>query len=176
MDETKIKALRDLIHSAQNSIHSAKKILNSLLNEDEENGDLWLSTDGLSSYMSGSDKIVEWVFTWESMLWSDGNIYPIPQNYASKSLLVQWSRIKAMINPSGKIVYKIIGEIPYETKIGLITKNGDKYQITTDTKTYSVLLAAITFHHCNVGDTVSIRVPEGKDATYAVIESVIPKA
>ena len=59
--------------------------------------------------------------------------------------------------------------------MGIITKNGEKYQIATDTKVYNVLLAAITFHHCNVGDTVSIRIPEGKDATYAVIETVIPK-
>lgn len=34
MDEQKVKALRDLIHSAQNSINSAKKILASMLNED----------------------------------------------------------------------------------------------------------------------------------------------
>lgn len=175
MDEQKIKALRDLIHSAQNSIHSAKKILNSLLWDDEGSW-LELDTDGLESYNSGDDRIVEWVFTGESMLGSDGNMYPVPQNYASKSLLVQWSKLKALINPNGKIVYKIIGEIPFESKVGIITKNGEKYQITTDTKTYNVLLAAITFHHCNVWDTVSIRVPEGKEATYAVIETVIPKS
>jgi hypothetical protein len=175
MDEQKIKALRDLIHSAQNSIHSAKKILNSLLWEDEEN-DMWLSTDGLSTYTSGDDRVVEGVFTGESMLGSDGNMYPVPQNYASKSLLVQWSKLKALIHPSGKIVYKIIGEIPYESKVGIITKNGEKYQITTEVRTYNVLLAAITFHHCDVWDTVSIRVPEWKDATYAVIESIIPKS
>lgn len=175
MDEQKIKALRDLIHSAQNSIHSAKKILNSLLWEDEEN-DMSLSTDGLSTYTSGDDRVVEGVFTGESMLGSDGNMYPVPQNYASKSLLVQWSKLKALIHPSGKIVYKIIGEIPYESKVGIITKNGEKYQITTEVRTYNVLLAAITFHHCDVWDTVSIRVPEWKDATYAVIESIIPKS
>lgn len=172
MDEQKIKALRDLIHSAENSIHSAKKILNSFLWEDEEGS---VDMSGLSSYNSGWDKVVEGVFTGEAMLGSDGNIYPIPQNYASKSLLVQGSKIKAIIHPNGKIIYKIIGEIPFETKVGLITKNGEKYQITTDTKTYNVLLAAITFHHCNVGDSVTLRVPEWKDATYAVIETVIPK-
>lgn len=59
--------------------------------------------------------------------------------------------------------------------MGIVTKNGEKYAITTDKKTYNVLLAAITFHHCDVGDTVSIRIPEGKDATYAVIEAVVPK-
>ncbi len=58
MDEQKIKALRDLIHSAQNSINSAKKILSSLLSEDGEDT-LDLDTTGLSTYSSGSDKIVE---------------------------------------------------------------------------------------------------------------------
>lgn len=173
MDDQKIKALRDLIHSAQNSISSAKKILNSLAGDDWSEIDI--STDGLHSYEDGGDKIIEWVFTGESMLGSDGNIYPVPQNYSSKSLLVQGSKLKAIIQPNGKILYKIIGEIPYESKVGIITKNGEKYSITTDTKSYNVLLAAITFHHCNVGDTVSIRIPEWKDATYAVIEAVVPK-
>jgi protein involved in polysaccharide export with SLBB domain len=174
MDDQKIKALRDLIHSAQNSISSAKKILNSILWEDGDWG-MELSTDGLSSYQEGDEKIIEGVFTGDSMLGSDGNIYPVPQNYSSKSLLVQGSKLKAIIQPNGKIVYKIIGEIPYESKLGIVTKNWEKYSITTDTKTYNVLLAAVTFHHCDVGDTVSIRIPEWKDATYAVIESVVPK-
>jgi hypothetical protein len=94
------------------------------------------------------------------MLASDGNTYPVPQNYASKSLLVQGSRLKATIDESGRIKYKIISEIPYTTEIGVITKNGEKYQITTDIKTYNVLVAAITFHKCNIGDTVTIRIPE----------------
>lgn len=174
MDDQKIKALRDLIHSAQNSISSAKKILNSLLWE-ESDTPLDLSTEGLSSYQHWEEKIIEWVFTWESMLGSDGNIYPVPHNYSSKSLLVQWSKLKAIVQTSGKILYKIIGEIPYESKIGIVTKNGEKYSITTESKTYNVLLAAVTFHHCDVGDTVSIRIPEWKDATYAVIESIVPK-
>lgn len=83
--------------------------------------------------------------------------------------------MKATIEPNGRIKYKIIGEIPFETKIGIVTKNGEKYQINTSDKSYHVLMAAITFHKCEVGDTVSIRVPEGKDATYAVIEAIIPK-
>lgn len=77
--------------------------------------------------------------------------------------------------PNGKINYKIIEEIEYETKIGVVTKAGEKYQITTDSKTYNVLMAAITFHKCNIGDTVNIRIPKGKEATYAVIENIIPK-
>lgn len=175
METQQIKALKDLLYSAQNSINSAKKILSIYLDEEGSDEDIGFDTHGLSSYSSGNDMIIEWVFTGEAMLGSDGNIYPVPQNYASKSLLVQGSKLKATIQTSGKILYKIIEEIPHELKTGIITKNWEKYQITTDTKTYNVLLAAITFHHCSIGDTVTIRIPEWKDATYAVIESIIPK-
>lgn len=88
---------------------------------------------------------------------------------------MQGSRLKAIIHPHGKITYKIIEEIPYETMLGIITKSGEKYQITTDSKTYNVLMAAITFHKCSLGDTVSIRIPKGKTATFAVIENLVPK-
>lgn len=176
-DETKIKALRDLINSAQASINSAKKILSSLIWEESPDmkDDILVDSSWMNHYQLGDSQIVEWVFTWEAMLWPDGNTYPVPQNYASKSLLVQWSKLKAIIEPTGKIKYKIIWEIPFETKIGVVTKNGEKYQITTDEKSYNVLMAAITFHKCEIGDTVSIRIPEWKDATYAVIEAIIPK-
>ncbi len=175
-DNTKeLKALRDLIHSAQGSIYSAKKILATLLGEDTSWEWVDFDTGWLMSYNSWELQIVEWVFTWENMLWPDGNIYPVPQNYASKSLLVQWSRLKAIIETNGRIKYKIIEEIPFDTQVWIVTKNGEKYQVVTDIKSYNVLMAAITFHKCSVWDTVSIRIPEWKDATYAVIEAIIPK-
>ncbi len=175
-DENKIKALRDLINTAQSSINSAKKILQSLLGENTWT-DIDFSSDiqWLSEYTSEDSQIVEWVFTWEWMLGTDGNMYPVPQNYASKSLLVQGSKLKAIIEKSGRIKYKIISEIPYTSLLWVITKNGEKYQISTEHKSYNVLVAAITFHKCTIGDTVTIRVPEWKEATYAVIEAIIPK-
>ena len=174
VQEKQIKALRDLIHSAENSIRSARKMLDTLIGDTPKDT---FDTSGieLNSYQAGDDKIVEGVFTGDSMLGPDGSVYPVPQNYSSKSLLVQWSRLKATIDTNGAIKYKIIEEIPFETSMGIVTKNGDKYEITTDTKTYRVLMAAITFHKCSVWDTVSIRTPKWKDATYAVIESIIPK-
>ncbi len=175
-DNTKeLKALRDLIHSAQGSIYSAKKILATLLGEESSWEWIEFDTGWLMTYNSWDLQIVEWVFTGEGMLGPDWNTYPVPQNYASKSLLVQGSRLKAIIEWNGRIKYKIIEEIPFDTQIGIVTKNGEKYQVVTDVKSYNVLMAAITFHKCNVGDTVSIRIPEWKDATYAVIEAIIPK-
>lgn len=168
----KLWAIRDLIQSAQNALASARKILTSLSPESREPD---INTDGLMSYTSEENKVVEWVFTGDGMLWSDGNMYPVPANYASKSLIVQWSKLKATIDPNGKIIYKIIEEIPYETKKGFITKNGERYQITSEERSYNVLLAAVTFHKANIWDQVSIRVPEWKTATFAVIDAVIPR-
>lgn len=173
--ETELKAIRDAIIAAESSIRTAKHLLASLLGEEMKTR-FHGSTDGLSAYHEGELHIVEGVFTGESMLGSDGNTYPVPQNYASKSLLVQWSRLKAIINAQGKITYKIIEEIPYETHLGIITRSGDKYQVTTQNKTYNVLVAAITFHKASIGDTVHIRIPKGKEATYAAIENLIPKS
>ena len=168
----KLWAIRDLLQSAQNALLSARKIL-ATLSPEYSTPDI--GTEWLTSYTSEENKIIEWVFTGDSMLGSDGYIYPVPANYASKSLIVQGSKLKATIDPNGKIIYKIIEEIPYEVKKWFITKNGERYQITTDDRSYNVLLAAVTFHKANIWDQVSIRVPDGKTATFAVIDAVIPR-
>lgn len=86
--DKQIKALRDLIQSAESSIRSAKKILDALVG-DTHTEEFDTSGAELTSYQSGDDKIVEGVFTGDSMLGPDGAVYPVPQNYSSKSLLVQ---------------------------------------------------------------------------------------
>jgi hypothetical protein len=173
-DSKKIAAIRDLIESAQKSITTARKILSTMEEEGwESHGEVDMTW--LQSYKSGPNKIVEGVFTGEAMLGSDGNMYPVPQNYASKSHLVQGSKLKATIGSDGKITYKIIEEIPFETQVGLITMNRDKYQVVSEGKTYNVLTASITFLKANIGDSVSLRLPQGKEATYATLEAIIPK-
>ena len=175
MDNKKLIAIKDFIASAEKSMNSAKKILATMIDPKSLWKDFEFDLWNLNSYDSGEDKIVEWVFTWESMLGSDSNIYPIPQNYASKSHLVQWSKLKAIIKPDGKIQYKIIEEIEFETKVWIIAKNKDKYQVIADGKSYNILLAVITYLKAELWDSVSIRVPKWKEATFAAVESVIPK-
>lgn len=175
MDNKKLIAIKDFIASAEKSMNSAKKILATMIDPKSLWKDFEFDMWNLNSYDSGEDKVVEWVFTGESMLGSDSNIYPVPQNYASKSHLVQWSKLKAIIKPDGKIQYKIIEEIEYETKVWIIAKNKDKYQVIADGKSYNILLAVITYLKAELWDSVSIRIPKWKDATFAAVESVIPK-
>lgn len=174
LDQKKVRAVKEFLDTAQKSINSAKKILATLSEDEGLKRELeTIDTTGLTSYSSGADKIIEGVFTGESMLGSDGNVYPVPHNYASKSKLVQGSKLKATIAGDGKITYKIIEEIESETKIGLLTKVRDKFQVISEEKAYNVLLAAVTFHKGELGDSVSIKIPKGKEATYAAIEAVL---
>lgn len=178
MEKKKIAAIKDFIESAEKSIKSAKKILKEIL--DENNIDLEASIDlettGLHSYKSGNDKIIEGVFTGEEMLWSDGHKYPVPVNYASKSKLVQWDKLKLTIDGSGKMMYKQILPIERELKVWLLTKDQWRYQVIVEWNTYNLLTAAVTHFKAEIWDSITIILPAGKPATFAAIEAVIPKA
>ena len=176
MDKRKIKAIRDSIFTAEKSIRTAKKILKEILVEyDISEDEIDLDTWGLHAYASDTSKIIEWLFTGEEMLWADEHIYPIPANYASKSKLVQWDRLKLTIDENGKMMYKQIEPIERETKIWLLTKEWGKFQVLADNKTYNVLTAAVTHFKAEIWDSITVIVPAGKEATFAAIESVIPK-
>lgn len=179
MDTKKLQAIRDFVLNAEKSLKNAKKILKDVLEEQWlsiHDEDVSLDTKWLNTYNSDEEKIIEWVFTWEDMLWVDDHKYPIPVNYASKSKLVQWDRLKLTIEPSGRMLYKQIKPIERETKVWLLTKEQGKYQVISEWLTYNVLTAAVTHFKAEIGDSVSIIVPTGKHANFAAIESVIPKS
>lgn len=177
MEKKKILAIKDFIESAEKSVKNAKKLLTEILREEWVTLDeLTLDTSGLSDYKSEDNKIVEWVFTGEEMLGSDGFRYPVPSNYSSKSKLVQWDKLKLTIDPTGKMLYKQIQPIERETKVGLLVKDNGKFQVVAEWVTYNVLTAAVTHFKGEIGDSISILLPAGKAATFAAIEAVIPKA
>jgi hypothetical protein len=176
MEKKKILAIKDFIESAEKSVKNAKKLLTEILREEWVTLDeITLDTSGLSDYKSEDNKIVEWVFTWEEMLGSDGFRYPVPSNYSSKSKLVQWDKLKLTIDPTGKMLYKQIQPIERETKVWLLVKDNGKFQVVAEWVSYNVLTAAVTHFKWEIWDSISILLPAGKAATFAAIEAVIPK-
>lgn len=178
MDKKKIQAIRDFIENAEMSIKSAKRILKEILTEEniESGSEVDIDTSWLHSYKSGEDKIIEGVFTGEEMIGVDGHKYPVPVNYASKSKLVQWDRMKLTIDSTGRMLYKQIQQIERETKVGLLTKEQGKFQVLADGISYAVLTAAVTHFKAEIGDSITVIIPKGKEATFAAIEAVIPKS
>ncbi|MDD2871081.1 MAG: hypothetical protein PHS49_03750 [Candidatus Gracilibacteria bacterium] len=172
-----LAAIRDFIINAEKSIKSAKKLLKDVLEDNNLSleTEVNLSTMGLNSYTSDDSKIIEGVFTGEEMLGSDGNKYPVPANYSSKSKLVQGDKLKLTIAGNGKMMYKQIAPIERSYITGLVVKEKDKYQVVSQGQTYDLLTAAVTHFKANIGDSITVIIPNGKQATFAAIDAVIPK-
>lgn len=172
-----IHAIVDFIVSAEKSIKNAKKLLKDVMEENNLSLDstIDLNAKWLTSYTSEDSKIIEWVFTWNDMLWADGNKYPVPVNYSSKSKLVQGDKMKLTIEANGKMLYKQILPIEREIKTWLVVREKEKYQVISEGQTYDLLTAAVTHFKVNIWDRISILVPAWKQATFAAIEAIIPK-
>lgn len=177
MTKKRIAAIRDFIDASEKSLKNAKKLLKEILEEEniDLSADMSLDTKGLNKYESGESKIIEGVFTGEEMLGVDNHKYSVPVNYASKSKLVQGDKMKLTIDGSGKMLYKQIKQIERETKVGLLTQDKGKYQVVSDGVSYDVLTAAVTHFKAQIGDTVTVLIPAGKEATFGAIEAVMPK-
>lgn len=172
-----IIAIRDFIISAEKSIVNAKKLLKDVLEDNNLSLDSEVNLDasGLNNYSSDDSKIIEWLFTWEEMLGSDWNRYPVPANYSSKSKLVQWDKLKLTITGNGKMLYKQIAPIERTFVTWLVTKEKDKYQVVAEWHTYDLLTAAVTHFKANIWDSITVIIPAWKQATFAAIEAVIPQ-
>jgi len=176
MKKKTIIAIKDFITTAEQSIKNAKKLLSEIIKEENiPIRDLEIDTSWLSSYKNNNDKIIEWVFSWEYMIWADWNKYPVPANYASKSKLVQWDKLKLTIEWNWKMIYKQIEPIERETKIWLVAKNWNKFQVIIDWNSYNLLTAAVTHFKAEIWDSISVLLPKNKEATYAAIDMLIPK-
>lgn len=172
-----ILAVKDFIDTAEKSLKNAKKILKDISEEAwiDLNTEVSLDTTWLHNYSDENNKIVEWIFTWAEMIDSEDNKYPVPVNYASKSKLVQWDKMKLTIDSSWRMTYKQIAPIERETKVWLLTKEHWKYQVVVEWEIYDVLTAAVTHFKAEVWDNVTIILPSWKQASFAAIEAVIPK-
>jgi len=171
-----IIAIRDFIVSAEKSIKNAKKLLKDVLEENNLSleSSINLDTKWLNSYSDENSKIIEWVFTWEEMLWADWNKYSVPVNYSSKSKLVQWDKLKLTIAENGKMLYKQIAPIERSYVTWLVIKEKDKFQVIAEWQTYDLLTAAVTHFKANIWDSITVIIPEWKQATFAAIDIVIP--
>lgn len=120
------------------------------------------------------ENMYEGVFNGELMVSSDGQTFPVPPNYASKSKLVEGDMLKVTVQPDGTLVFKQIGPIERERKIGeLIIKDDSTCCVTSNGYSYCVLRAAVTFHKGKQGDKVVVLVPKDSPSMWAAVEYII---
>lgn len=171
----KIALIKEMLTASETNLRSAQQMLSELAGGDVSLKATYANMASKSSSGEQGGKIVEGIFDGEKMIDGEGTEYPVPANYASKSKLVEGDQLKLTVTEDGRFLYKQIGPVPRKSLIGPLTYEDGKYKVLAGGKAYQVLLASITFYHAEVGDNVTIIVPEGKDAVWGALDNVLPK-
>lgn len=177
---SQIALVKEMLDASEASLRSAKQILSDIIG-DRAGGNktdfaaLAQQVPTLSdSQGTGAAKVIEGLFDGQGMIGKDGNSYPVPANYASKSKLVSGDVLKLTITEDGKFLYKQIKPVERTTVLGTLTKDDGKYKVLANGKLYRVLLASVTYYRGSIGDQVSLILPEGLDTEWGTIEAIIP--
>jgi len=164
--DKQIKRLRALIQEAETNLAAATELLISLVGDDEKVAPV--------AQDENIGKIIEGVFDGQNMVGSDGKVYPVPANYASKSKLVQGDILKLTIADDGTFLYKQIGPIPRKQIVGTLKLENGHYFVEVGAKNFRVLLASVTYFKAKPGDQVSVNVPEDDaSAEWAALEAAL---
>lgn len=164
--DKQIKRLRALIQEAETNLSAATELLISLVGDDEKIAPI--------AQDENIGKVIEGVFDGQNMVGSDGKVYPVPANYASKSKLVQGDILKLTIADDGTFLYKQIGPIPRKQVVGALKLDNGHYFVEVGDKDYRVLLASVTYFKAKPGDQVSVNVPEDDSAAeWAALEAAL---
>lgn len=144
--------------------------IDSLLARQEKKGD--------SAAVSEESRIIEGVFDGQHMIGSDGSQYAVPQNYASKSKLVEGDALKLTITESGSFLYKQIGPIERVRLVGTLEADAhhESYSVKFEDRSWRILAACATFFRGAQGDEVVFLVPKDRASTWAAVENIIKRA
>jgi hypothetical protein len=176
MSDESLIHIQELLESAQASMKTASAMLRELTGVTDINHErhvLRASRTAPSGPVSG--RVIEGIFDGQNMLDSNGQSYPVPANYASKSKLVEGDGMKLTITDEGKFIYKQISPIERRIAKGVLIQEDGQYKILAEGKAYRVLLASVTFYRAEVGDQVTALLPVNGEAQWAAVEAVLPK-
>ncbi len=173
---SKIALAKEMLSTAESNIRSAKQILSEVAGgKSDPTVDLKKAAQGLNTEMDGEHQIVEGVFDGQNMIGPNQKTYPIPANYASKSKLVPGDVLKLTIKEDGSFVYKQISPVERKAVKGVLTYEEGQYKVLAEGRAYSVILASVTYFKAEVGDEITLIIPEHGESEWGAIENVIPK-
>lgn len=174
---SKLALIKEMLDSAESSLRSAKQMVTELTGSSSNNVYSKMA-EGIDSAegSEGEDKIVEGVFNGQTMTDKEDKEYPVPANYASKSKLIPGDVLKLTIKDDGGFLYKQIGPVERKRVIGILTYEDGQYKVIASAKAYNVLLASVTYFKAEIGDNITLVVPELEDSQWGAIENVLPKS
>lgn len=178
MSDDQLLQAQGLIESAMSSLKTAQSMIREytgVSDTSRERHSRSASTMSSVTADPANSRIVEGVFDGQNMVDSNGQTYPIPANYASKSKLVEGDGMKLTITDEGKFMYKQIAPIERRTVVGSLIQEDGQYKVLAEGKAFRILMASVTFYRAEVGDQVTILLPKNQEASWGAVEAVIPK-
>ncbi len=166
--ETDLMRVRKMVEKVQSGEQITENADSSTIKETA----VWLE-----NYKEEDSKIIEGVFDWYFMIWSDNKKYPVPMNYSSKSKLIPWDILKLRIMDDWKLIYKLITQAQRKFIKATLTKNdeGRHTAVTDDGAIYFLNQAAVTYFKGSTWDELSIIINAEWIGNIAAIEAVIPQ-
>lgn len=184
MSNKKIQTILSLIEVAERNLKNASSLL--LQYTQEKNITLDSSETIYAAQTAASRskeeelalEVVEGYFDGESVIGDNGQMYPVPQNYASKTQLVVGDRMKWILTPDRE-AFKLIEPAPRIRVIGTFYIEGDSYVVLVDefSAPIKILKASATYAMKNLGlkpgDEVAIYIPKDVTPTWGAFISVV---
>lgn len=168
MSNKNIDLIRQALNAAEASIKLAKQLMTDL-----ETGQSFPATPGSSAKAKAAELPgVVGIFDGENMVSESGETFPVPANYASKSLLVVGDTLK-LVEEGKEKRFKQIEHLKRHKTTGILTKKDGKWKVVTPEGSYKVLPAAVSHFGADVGDEVVLHIPATNlTVPWGAIESV----
>jgi hypothetical protein len=167
--------IQELLESAMSSLKTANSLMREMTGVSDSGRERLVTRASRIDAGPVNGRVVEGAFDGQNMVDSNGQTYPVPANYASKSKLVEGDGMKLTITDEGKFIYKQIAPVTRRTVVGVLIQEDGQYKVLAEGKAFRVLLASVTFYRAEVGDQVTILLPTDNDASWGTVEAVIPK-
>ena len=122
-------------------------------------------------------RIIEGVFDGVGMVSAEGTRYSVPENYASKSRLVEGDMMKLIVRPDGSHVFKQIGPVERKRIVGILGTDSTTGSpiVMSDEGVHNILTASISYFKGVQGDEVVILIPGNGKSAWAALERIIAK-
>ncbi len=164
MSSQKIDLIRQALSAAESSIRLAKQLLNDLEKDGPGNRPAAKELPGVLGTFDGQELVTQ-----------EGEKYPVPENYASKSILVVGDTLK-LVDEGKEKRFKQIEHVKRHKTTGILTKKDGKWAAVTSEGSYKLLPAAVAHFGGGVGDEALLQLPANNlQVPWAAVEKVSKK-
>jgi hypothetical protein len=158
----------DLIRQALTAAESSIKLARQLLSDIEKEG---FKSKSKAKELPG----VTGIFDGQGMTDEKGGTHPVPENYASKSILVVGDTLK-LVGQGKEKRFKQVEHVKRHKTTGILAKKDGKWTAVTSEGSYKLLPAAVEYFDGAVGDEVLVQLPASNlQTTWAAVEKITKK-